>query len=311
MWRARVVRSPYFRWTIRPISESCRTSRWSRRFTASRWTRGPTACTRRRNKTRAGPHRRCSSSRPWPIRILPPLLAVLLIPASALAYRPFVSTDAAVADPKEVEIEVGYFTLEREKDENAFIIPRVVVNYGLLKNWEAVAEFAVKRSPDAEVNVIDPALFVKGVLKEGALQDKEGFGIAVEAGPLLPSTEKGERHFGFEGIGIVSDKLGPIMFHLNGGLGIQRSTGDLVGIWGLIGELPVASGVRVVAEVNGEKPRREEQRNSVLLGAIWQPWSSKNIWFDAGVRRGLSTGVADWQFTLGLTFGFSVSSLNR
>jgi len=127
---------------------------------------------------------------------------------SAWGYRPFVSTDAAVADPKEVEIEVGYFTLEREKDENAFIIPRVVVNYGLLKNWEAVAEFAVKRSPDAEVNVIDPALFVKGVLKEGALQDKEGFGIAVEAGPLLPSTEKGERRFGFEGIGIVSDKLG-------------------------------------------------------------------------------------------------------
>src|SRR2546427_781882 len=136
---------------------------------------------------------------------------------SAWGYRPFVSTDAAVADPKEVEIEVGYFTLEREKDENAFIIPRVVVNYGLLKNWEAVAEFAVKRSPDAEVNVIDPALFVKGVLKEGALQDKEGFGIAVEAGPLLPSTEKGERH----------------------------------------------------------------------------------------------SAVADWQFTLGLTFGFSVSSLNR
>ena len=84
-----------------------------------------------------------------------------------------------------------------------------------------------------------------------------------------------------------------------------------MGIWGLIGELPVASGVRVVAEVNGEKPRREDQRNSVLLGAIWQPWSSKNIWFDAGVRRGLSAGVADWQFTLGLTFGFSVSSLNR
>src|SRR5437867_1086790 len=127
----------------------------------------------------------------------------------------------------------------------------------------------------------------------------------------LPSTEKGERRFGFEGIGIVSDTLGPFMFHLNGGLGIQRSTGDLVGIWGLIGELPVASGVRVVAEVNGEKPRREDQRNSVLLGAIWQPWSSKNIWFDAGVRRGLSAGVADWQFTLGLTFGFSVSSLNR
>src|SRR5207245_7035535 len=74
---------------------------------------------------------------------------------SAWGYRPFVSTDAAVADPKEVEIEVGYFTLEREKDENAFIIPRVVVNYGLLKNREAVAEFAVERRPDPEGNGTD------------------------------------------------------------------------------------------------------------------------------------------------------------
>ena len=31
----------------------------------------------------------------------------LLLPTCAWAYRPFVSTDAAVADPKEVEIELG------------------------------------------------------------------------------------------------------------------------------------------------------------------------------------------------------------
>src|SRR3989442_15952407 len=33
-------------------------------------------------------------------------------------------------------------------------------------------------------------------------------------------------------------------------------------IWGLIGELPVAKGGRLVGEVNGEKPRRENQRDS-------------------------------------------------
>ena len=114
-----------------------------------------------------------------------------------------------------------YFTLDREKGENSFIIPRVVINYGVFKNWEAVAEFAVRWSPDAEVNVIDPALFIKGVLKEGFLQNKEGIGIAVE------------------------------------------------------------------------------------------PWSSKNLWFDTGIRRGFTSGVPDWQFTLGITFGFSVSSLWR
>jgi len=236
------------------------------------------------------------------------LIAGINLPGRCWAYRPFISTDAAVADPKEVEIELGYFTLEREKDENAFIIPRVVLNYGLFKNWEAVAEFAIRRAPDADVNVIDPAISLKGVVKEGVLQDKEGLGIAVEASLLLPSTEKGERNFGFEVIGILSDKLGPFTFHLNGGLGLERSTGDLVGIWGLIGELPVGKGVRLVGEVNGEKPRREDQRNSGLLGVIWQPWSSKNVWLDAGVRRGFTSSVPDWQFTFGITFAFSVLS---
>src|SRR5437773_11397670 len=82
-------------------------------------------------------------------------------------------------------------------------------------------------------------------------------------------------------------------------------------IWGLIGELPVAKGVRLVGEVNGEKPRREDQRDSALLGVIWQPWSAKNVWFDAGVRRGFTSGVPDWQFTFGFTFGFSTSSLTK
>ncbi len=239
------------------------------------------------------------------------LILLLWAPTPAWAYRPFISTDAAVADPKEIEIELGYFTLQRDQGETSFIIPRVVINYGVFKNWEAVAEFAVQRSPGAELNVIDAGVFVKGVLKEGALQDKEGVSVAVEGGPLLPSTEKGERRFGFEGIGIVSDKVGPFTFHLNGGLGVERSTGDVVGIWGVIGELPVASGLRVVGEVNGEKPRREDQRDSVLLGLIWQPWTSKNVWLDAGIRRGFTSGAPDWQFTLGVTFGFSAASLLR
>jgi len=69
------------------------------------------------------------------------LLVAFIAPTSSWAYRPFIATDAAVADPKEVEIELGYFTLERENNENAFVIPRVVFNYGLFQNWEAVAEF--------------------------------------------------------------------------------------------------------------------------------------------------------------------------
>jgi len=36
---------------------------------------------------------------------------VLCVPVSAWAYRPFVSTDAAVADAKDGEIELGYFCI--------------------------------------------------------------------------------------------------------------------------------------------------------------------------------------------------------
>jgi hypothetical protein len=236
------------------------------------------------------------------------MLVWLLAPTPAWAYRPFISTDAAVADPKEVEIELGVL-LERDRGENAFLVPRAVINYGLFENWEAVGEFGVRRGPEGDLDVIDSALSVKGVLKQGVLQEKGGIGIAVELSALLPSTEKGERDFGFEAIGIVSGTLAPFIFHVNAGLGVERAAGDLVGIWGVIGELPVANGLRVVGEINGEKPRREEERNSALLGLIWQPWSSRNVWLDAGVRRGFSGGAPDWQFTLGVTFSFSAASL--
>jgi hypothetical protein len=141
----------------------------------------------------------------------------------------------------------------------------------MFKNWEALAEFAIARAPDGEVDVIDPAVFVR-----------------------------------MEATAILTAKLAPFIVHVNGGLGIERSTGDLVGT-GVIGELPVGGGLRVAAEVNGEKPRREDRRDSGLLGLIWQPGTWKNIAFDAGIRRGFTSGVPDWQFTFGITFGVPLS----
>jgi len=69
---------------------------------------------------------------------------VVCAPVSTWAYRPFVSTDAAVADVKEVEIE-GYFNFERTRRENTITTPAVVLNYGVAKNWELVGEFRVER----------------------------------------------------------------------------------------------------------------------------------------------------------------------
>src|SRR6266508_1618144 len=55
-------------------------------------------------------------SQPTPIVPFSVVVVLLLSFKSAVwAYRPFVSTDAAVVDVKEMEIELGYFNWAREK----------------------------------------------------------------------------------------------------------------------------------------------------------------------------------------------------
>ena len=226
------------------------------------------------------------------------------------AYRPFFSTDAAVADPQEAEIELGYFTLEHARGQQTFTLPSLVLNYGLWRDLEVVAELAVARDPSGELNLVDPGLFAKAVLKEGVLQEKEGLSVAVEAGPLLPSTRPGERRVGIEAIGIVSGRVAPFTLHVNGGGGADRTDARPFGFWGVIGELPVRPDLRLVGEVAGESTKGALPQNSGLLGFIWEPAAS-NVFLDAGVRRGLSRGAPDWQFTAGVTFGFSLPSFSR
>lgn len=227
--------------------------------------------------------------------------------APAWGYRPFVSTDAAVVDPKEVEVELGYFNLERVDEENTFITPQVVLNWGLIRNLEIVGEFEVEKASDESAQVVDPALFLKAVLREGVLQGEDGMSFAVEAGPLLPATVAGERKFGFEGIGIVSGRWTDLTYHVNVGGGVNRANADPFAVWGVIGELPILQNVRLVGEVNGESDKGERADNSGLLGFIWQPVSSELL-VDLGLRRGISSAASDWQLTTGLTFAFSLPS---
>jgi hypothetical protein len=233
---------------------------------------------------------------------------ILLAPDPALAYRPFVSTDAAVADPREFEIELGALTVDRTDHQNTFTTPSVVINYGIRERWELVAQFNVQQGPSTEIT--DPGVFLKTILKEGVLQDKDGLSLAVEAGPLLPSTVKGERGVGFECTGIVSGRLEPVTFHLNLGGGVDQSDAQPFVTWGVIGELPVIQRLRLVSEVNGQSTRGQRPNNSVLVGVIWQPVAS-NIFFDAAIRRGISSGAPDWEFTAGVTFGFTLVSSHQ
>jgi hypothetical protein len=62
-----------------------------------------------------------------------------------------------------------------------------------------------------------------------------------------------------------------------------------------------------VGEITGEDIVRERPRHSTLLGIIWQPFPEREIWLDAGIRRGLTRAVAHWQATLGATFAFPLT----
>jgi hypothetical protein len=240
------------------------------------------------------------------------VLLLLLASSNGWAYRPFFSTDAAVTDPQEEEIELGYFTLDQTQGKQTSTLPSLVLSHGLRRDIEVFGEFAVARNPTGDLNIVDPGLFAKGILKEGVLQEgvlqeEEGPSVAVEAGLLLPSTRPDERHVGFKVIGIVSGQVEPFTLHVNVGGGSDRTKARPSGIWGVIGELPVRPSLRLVGEAAGESMKGALPNNTALLGVIWQP-SASEVSLDTGLRRGLSRGAPDWQFTAGVTCSFSLSS---
>src|SRR5215471_16620634 len=102
-----------------------------------------------------------------PISVSCRMAVVLLFfsESAAWAYRPFISTDAVVADVNEMEIELGYFNWEREKGNTTFISPKAVLNYGFLHNFEVVGEFAVEEPGHGSVRLVDAALSIKAVVK--------------------------------------------------------------------------------------------------------------------------------------------------
>jgi len=94
---------------------------------------------------------------------------------------------------------------------------------------------------------------------------------------------------------------------VNVGGGVDRARTDPFAIWGVIVELPFLSNFRLVGEVSGESVRKRLPDESALLGFIWELPSS-HLLIDGGIRRRISMGVPDWQFTTGLTWSFSLPS---
>jgi DNA-binding beta-propeller fold protein YncE len=70
------------------------------------------------------------------------LIPIISIGSSGIsfAYRPFDSTDAAVADVGQLEVELGPVGFRRSDVERTVVAPAYGLNLGFVKNWELVLE---------------------------------------------------------------------------------------------------------------------------------------------------------------------------
>lgn len=222
---------------------------------------------------------------------------------SALAYRPFISTDAAVADAGKSEIELGADYIN-DHGQNTVAFPSVRYNYGLVTNWEATLEGSLQIFDSASHNdfqLLASQLDVKGVLLEGPLQDApRPFSLGLELSALLPETHE-RSGSGFEGVLLGGFRTGKFTWHVNAGGGLERRTLQPLGIWGIIVEHPLTESLRLALEVNGEAERGVSANNSTLLGILW---NHRGITYDAGIRFGLNRVAPNCAFTTGLTFNF-------
>jgi hypothetical protein len=228
----------------------------------------------------------------------------------ALAYRPFDGTDAAVAEPSEVEIEFQPAGRLRDESGTSLIAPGTVLNFGLAKGWEAVFEGQLQTplSSDRPTSLTAAGAFLKHVLRPGVLQDAQGPSIATEFGVLLPDTHNPESGYGASLAGIVSQRWEWGTIHLNAETALTREHyGDV--FFGAIIEGPSRWTIRPVAELFYENEFNHAETFSALVGLIWQ--LRDGLALDFGFREALTNGRVVNELRAGITFGFPLRSMMR
>jgi hypothetical protein len=229
-------------------------------------------------------------------------LCLTVWPGSARAYRPFDGTDAAVAAPGELEIELQPAGRLHESGTTTLIAPATVINYGLSEGWEAVFEGQGQTplSPSGPTSLTAAGAFLKHVLQPGSLQDKTGPSIATEFGVLLPD-RPGSSGVGASLAGIVSQRWDWGTIHLNAETALTRDHHGDVFLGGII-EGPSKWTIRPVAEFFYEREFSQSETISGLVGLIWRV--RDNLSFDVGMRHALANGHPVNEIRAGLTFGF-------
>ena len=220
----------------------------------------------------------------------------------AAAFRPFDGTDAAVADPGKMEVELQPAGRLHDDSGTTLIAPQVRLNYGLTEGWEAVMEGLVETplSPSGPSTLNAAGAFLKGVVRPGVLQDKTGPSIATEFGVLLPDSAIDSR-FGASWAWIVSQRSDWGTISLNAAAALTRlQHGDI--FLGAILEGPAKWPVRPVAEFFYEREFGEFETFSGLVGLIWQV--NEDLAVDVGLRHALTNARPVNELRAGVTFGF-------
>jgi len=184
-----------------------------------------------------------------------------------------------------------------------------VFNFGFKEDWEATLEGRLETpvSPSEPPRITDAALLLKGVLRPGSLQDKQGPSVATEFGILLPDGS-GESGVGASLAAIASERWDWGTIHLNAKAEVTpEQHADL--FFSTIIEGPFKWKVRPVAEVFYEDNIGEAQTISELAGAIWQV--RDNLSFDAAFRRAFTDGRPVSEIRAGVTFGFNTGLFGR
>ena len=234
------------------------------------------------------------------------LLCAALVARSptAFGYRPFDSTDAAVAPPGEFELELGPLGVLLNGSDQTLIAPAYVLNLGQAEGWEAVLQGRGQEALSSAAHRASFAgngLFLKGVLRDGALQDKAGPSVATEFGLLLPGIHQ-ESGVGASWAAIMSQRWSGLTLHLNTAVALTHEhRADL--FVGSILEGPSDWRVRPVAEFFLEREFGTATIVSGLVGAIWRV--REDLSFDLGLREASVNGHAVSEVRVGLTFGWT------
>ncbi|OAF07840.1 hypothetical protein AYJ54_16645 [Bradyrhizobium centrolobii] len=227
-------------------------------------------------------------------------LAIATCSGSAFAYRPFDGTDAAVAEPGELEVELQPAGVQQEQGTRTLIAPWTVLNFGLSEEWEAVFEGRGETPlvPSGPTELMMGGAFLKHVVVPGSLQGKDGPSVATEFGVLLPDST-GDSGVGASWAGIVSQRWDWGTIHFNAETALTRDHHADVFV-GTIIEGPSKWKVRPVAEFFYEKEFGLEETVSGLVGLIWQV--SDKLSFDVAFRHALTNRHPVNEVRAGLTF---------